>query len=98
MQAMPQSWKLAATGSGAADKAAVKAAIETNAGSAFPSKLPIGGRMLKFRDDASDAAGIALWGAKQKHASLSYAASLSISAGASNEKRAETSSRKRPAL
>ena len=52
-------------GCGTADKAAVKAAVERILRSSFPAKLPIGGKLLAFRDDASDAAAIALFGAME---------------------------------
>ena len=61
----PQSWKKAVAGNGRADKATVKAAVERILRSSFPAKLPIGGKHLAFRDDASDAAAIALFGAMQ---------------------------------
>ena len=41
--------------------------------------------MLKFRDDASDATAVALWGAMQKHASLSFASPVAFSAPALDE-------------
>ena len=46
-------------------KAAVAAAVEAKLGSSFPATLPIGGKTLSFRDDASDAAAIALCGVKE---------------------------------
>jgi len=62
-----------------AEKAAAKAACEKMLGFSFPINLFICGRWLKFRDDASDATAIGLWGVKQ-HSSLAFASSFRLSA------------------
>lgn len=46
-------------------KDAVVAAVEAKLGSSFPADVPIGSKTLSFRDDASDAAAIALWGVNE---------------------------------
>lgn len=66
----PQTWKNAIGVSGGETcKATIKSKIEATLGASFPSKLPNprSGRTVAFRDDASDALGIALAGAQQRH-------------------------------
>ena len=86
----PQSWKSNIGVSGAeADKAVIKAKLQCTFGASFPSKLPnpSSGRQINFKTDASDAAGIALAGAKQAHTSLTLATPVVISAPSIGEKR-----------
>ena len=49
-------------------------------GNSFPASLPVAGKLLKFRDDASDAAGIGLWGVRQSGSQLSIASPVRVSA------------------
>ena len=74
----PQTWKRAIAGDGKAEKQKVKAAIEKRK-CTFPMHLPINGRMLTLRDDASDAVAIALYGAQQQH-SLEHVGPITIEA------------------
>ena len=86
----PQSWKSAiGVSGGEADKAVIKTKLESTFNANFPAKIPnvSSGRAIKFKTDASDAAGIALAGAMQQHASISFAPQLAISAPAIGEKR-----------
>lgn len=89
-------WRKVAAGKGNASKDETRVALEAALGKEFPKKLPggVGGRLLNFRDDASDAAGIALWGAKQRHSSLVCASPVPISAPLVGQK--QGGSRKRP--
>ena len=83
VEVAPQSWKSAIGVSGAErDKAVIKSKLESTFGAHFPAKLPnaSSGRPINFKDDASDAAGIALWGAQQRHEVLSFVAPMTISA------------------
>ena len=62
-------------------KAAVVEALETLLGSTFPASLPITGRApIAFRDDASDAAAIALWGVRKGCPGLLWTAPIPITA------------------
>jgi len=79
VEVAPQSWKKTVA-HGNADKAAVKSAIEERMDFRFPVSLFIRGRWLKFRDDASDATGIALHGVAQLHGSISFAESFLVEA------------------
>ena len=82
-EAMPQTWKSAIGVAGnEKDKGAVKAALERTFGASFPDKIPGGRSMVKFKDDASDAAGIGVWGIRQHHPSLSFATPVEICAPA----------------
>ena len=78
----PQSWKATIGVAGnEVDKSIIKAKLEATLGASFPPKMPNpnGGRAVNFMTDASDAAGIGLWGLQNHHASLSYAAPVVIS-------------------
>ena len=77
----PQSWKSAiGVGGSEKDKTVIKSKLESTFGAEFPSKLPneSSGRSINFKDDASDAAGIALWGVKQRHDPISIVAPVTI--------------------
>merc|ERR1711998_66829 len=72
----PQSWKATIGVSGnETNKSVIKAKLEATFGASFPAKMPNpnGGRAVNFMTDASDAAGIGLWGLLKHHASLTYA-------------------------
>ena len=75
----PQTWKKTIA-KGNADKPTIRTAIEQSMGFHFPMNLFIRGRWLKFRDDASDATGIALHAVKEVCGSISFAASLIVQA------------------
>ena len=75
-----QTWKKAVAGSGTADKGLVKTQIESKMGHSFPDTLYINRRWQNFRDDASDAVGIGLWGVLQHHSELSFAGSFRLAA------------------
>jgi len=77
-------------------KRAVKESLERSFSCTFPANLPISSRMLKFRDDASDAVGVGLWGARQQHASLSCATPVRISTPALQQSPESRRSGKRP--
>lgn len=98
-EAAPQSWKSSIGVAGnEADKAVIRAKLETTFGASFPVKMPNpnGGRDIKFRTDASDAAGIGLWGVQKRHPSLSFANPVAISTPIwQPERSAPGSSRKR---
>ena len=100
VEVAPQSWKSAIGVSGAEkDKAMIKAKLASTFGAAFPAKLPnaSSGRLISFKDDASDAAGIALFGAKQRHDPLSFVAPMTISAPSLKPQEAESRGVKRSA-
>jgi len=63
-----------------AEKVEAKSAMEVSMGYFFPRDLFIRGRWLKFRLDASDATGIALYGVKQRDGAITFADSFKISA------------------
>ena len=65
IEVRPQTWK-AAVYSREASKEQVKTALEQRMRAAFPLHLYIGDTFLKFRDDASEACGIAWWAAHQR--------------------------------
>merc|ERR1712224_451156 len=79
-------WK-AEVSSHDADKTAVLSAIESRFGTKFPSHLPVDGKNLKFKHDASDAVGIGIWGVRQQHPSLIYTGSVTIRAPSLGESR-----------
>lgn len=60
-------------------KQVVKSAIERKLQATFPVSVPIGGITLRFRFDASDAVGIALWGARCQHERLTFGSDIMIS-------------------
>lgn len=76
----PQTWKKTIANNGNADKKTITKAIYQSMGVHFPIKLFIGGRWLKFRDDASDATGIAMHVVKQLHGSISFSTAFVIQA------------------
>ena len=98
VEVAPQSWKSAIGVSGAEkDKAMIKSKLTSLFGAAFPAKLTnaSSGRPISFKDDASDAAGIALWGAKQRHNPLSFVTPMTISAPSLRPQEAEARGVKR---
>lgn len=79
-EAPPQTWKKLVADSGRADKTEVQRALVRSFASPLPAKLPIGGQLQSFRDDASDAIGIGLWGVRQQHAALVIMTPLRVEA------------------
>lgn len=76
----PQTWKKGVADNGSADKDEVRDAIVRRFQFNFPDKLYIRGKWLKFRDDASDATGIGLWGVAERHSDYQVAPTFTISA------------------
>ena len=75
----PQTWKKIAVGDGVADKKKVQNEIERRLGFTFPSHMLISGSLKNFRDDASDATGIALFALQELYGKVVVAPSLTIS-------------------
>ena len=64
-------------------KEKAKACLECLMGIAFPEQLYIRGKWLKFRLDASDAAGVGFWGVQQRHpGGLSFSPDFHLAAHA----------------